>query len=397
MKSPFSGVSGLVILAAAIQCGVASVQCSAANTPAACNVKPELQKIDALLKQKRLAEAHAELKRLNVCRGLTPLERFTAGWFFGRTRDFQESLRLFRSVPTDVPDRQTHLYAVALSQFELADFQGVLDTLAGQGSLQPQSVNLLAVAYSKLGRYTEAYGVLTAEIEKNASDRMAYLNLITLLCDAGNAENALKVVDQAVTSFPGDAEMLVVRGATYTLLGKVEEARSDFASAIQISPRDASPRFLLAVSDYKKGDYQTAIADLAAGIQLGIRDADLHYLMAECMLRLDGRDVDHALAELNTAISLNPRHVSALALRGKLLLQTRRQKEAVIDLELAHNIDPKSRNASYNLARAYFVLGKKEEAQALMKSITSPAADSVEELGSERVKQTISGGGGPPL
>jgi len=88
----------------------------------------------------------------------------------------------------------------------------------------------------------------------------------------------------------------------------------------------------------------------------------LHYLVAEASLRLDPRNSENALAELNRAIAMNPRQVQALSLRGKLRLQQHHPKDAVYDLELAHSIDPASASAMYNLARAHFALGKAEEA-----------------------------------
>jgi len=92
------------------------------------------------------------------------------------------------------------------------------------------------------------------------------------------------------------------------------------------------------------------------------RPPDLHYLVAEASLRLDPRNSENALAELNRAIAMNPRQVQALSLRGKLRLQQHHPKDAVYDLELAHSIDPASASAMYNLARAHFALGKAEEA-----------------------------------
>jgi tetratricopeptide (TPR) repeat protein len=339
-------------------------------------------------------EARAQLKRLRDCRGLSPVEIFTLGLFFGKTHDFREALRLFQSLAPNIPDPPRHQYAVALAQFELADYQAAIETLSpgsAKTSLPEQSVNLLAVAYSKLGRYQDAYEVLTGELKNNRSDRLAYLNLITLLSDTGNTPAASEIADQAVSTFPHDSELLVVRGATLGLLGKTQKACNDFVSAIKISPRDPSPRFLLAVTDYKQGDYQAAETELIEAIKSGIRDSDLHYLLAECLLRIDGRNINSAMLQLNRALVLNGKSVSALSLRGKLLLESHRTKEALADLELAHRLDPRSRAATYGLARAYFGVGRRTEAEALTKSLTSSSIDNVEELGDQRLRRTVSG------
>jgi thioredoxin-like negative regulator of GroEL len=61
----------------------------------------------------------------------------------------------------------------------------------------------------------------------------------------------------------------------------------------------------------------------------------------------------------------------------------------VSDLELAHSIDPASASATYNLARAYFALGKAEEATALSKQLASSGADAVNELSDQKLKGVL--------
>jgi tetratricopeptide (TPR) repeat protein len=175
------------------------------------------------------------------------------------------------------------------------------------------------------------------------------------------------------------------------LLGEVAKAQSDFEAAIRISPKQAAPRFFLAVSDYKQGQYTAVVKELSDATNSGVNDSDLHYLLAEAKLRLDPGNLEEPMRELDRAIELNGRSVSALSLRGKLLLQQRRLKAAVTDLELAHSIDPDSRSATYNLARAYFASGKKQEANELFGNLTKQDIDPVDEMSDRRLKDTLQG------
>jgi tetratricopeptide (TPR) repeat protein len=297
-------------------------------------------------------------------------------------------------VPSDVPDRATHQYAIALSEFELGNYQGAVDALKdlrAEGLLNASGTTLLGVSYSKLGLYKDAYPILVEELRQNPGDLFAYLNLVTLLTDTGNFKNAAEVAGQAVVAFPQNPDVLVVHGAVNVLLGNMEESHSDFAKAISIAPQKPDARFLLALSDYKQGNYTNAIAELKAALGLGIKDPDLHYLLAECLLKVDPGKTPDALAELDRAIELNSKSVSARTLRGKLLLESGKPKEAAQDLELAHRIDPTSRSALYNLARVDTALGKTEEAKALFKQMNSQPTDSLGELSSQRVKKVLNG------
>ena len=362
----------------------------------ACDAEQAFKTADALIKSKHFDQAAKALTPVQSCPSLTPIQRFNLGWLFGRAHDPRSALENFQLVPAEVPDHATHQYAIALSQFELENYGGTVDALKGlrsRGLLDARGTNLLGVAYSKLGRYQDAYPILQEELKQNPNDLFAHLNLVTLLADSGNFKDAAAVANQAVAAFPKNPEVRVVRGAANILLGNMDTAHQDFVTVVQLSPLQPEAQFLLALSDYKQGKFAQAIAEIRAAIQVGITDSDLHYLLAECMLKVDPTKTANALMELDRAIELNSRSVSARTLRGKLLLEGGKPGQAVDDLELAHKIDPGSRSAIYNLARTDAALGKTDEAEFLFKQMSSQTQDSLGELSDQKVKKALNGEG----
>jgi predicted Zn-dependent protease len=109
------------------------------------------------------------------------------------------------------------------------------------------------------------------------------------------------------------------------------------------------------------------------------------------MLKVDPTKTTDAMTELDRAIELNSRSVSARTLRGKLLLESGKPGQAVDDLELAHKVDPTSRSALYNLARADAAIGKTDEAKSLFKQMSSQTEDSLGELSDQKVKRALNG------
>jgi tetratricopeptide (TPR) repeat protein len=341
-----------------------------------------------------LKQARALADGLRKCTGLTPRERFDLGLIYGRLHDFPMALAMFHSVDPSIPNLQSHAYAIALGQFELADYAGAIATLQAlkaQVALNAASSNLLAVCESKTGSYQDAYALLVDQVRKNPGDALGYFNLITLLNDVGQLEQAVKVADRAVAAFPGDAEMLVVRGSAYSSVGQLDKARSDFAAAVDRSPKAADPRFFLAVTDYKLDRYDSAADELRAAITAGVVDADLEYLLAECLLKIDPGNVPGAMKELDRAIAIDDRAAQARTLRGKLLLESGDPRAALADLERAHRLDPSLRSATYNLARAYTALGRKADAAPLFQQIDRQSVDMVNELNERRMRQARSG------
>src|SRR5690348_7561733 len=153
-----------------------------------CNHAALFGQIDQLLSEKKYDQATQALDQLRNCSGLTPLETFQAGWLYGRARHFDKALEVFHHIASDVPDPLTHGYAVALSKFELSDYHGAINTLealSASGLADTKSANLLAVSYSKLTLYKQAYEVLNKQIAKDPNDLSTYLNLVTVCTEGG--------------------------------------------------------------------------------------------------------------------------------------------------------------------------------------------------------------------
>jgi tetratricopeptide (TPR) repeat protein len=357
-----------------------------------CDARASFQRVNGLLKRKQYGEARAVLGQLQACHNVAAIDMFNIGWLYGKARDFPSALTIFRSVNADVPDHLTHEYAIALSEFELGDYKAavkVLSVLRSKGLCTARCSDLLGVAYSKLGLYQDAYPVLAENIQNNPTDPFSYLNLVTFFADTGDFAKADEIASRAVAAFPQNTEPLIMRGSVNMYQGRLENAHNDFTAAVRLSPRDPDAHFFVALSDYNQGKFADATSELRSAIGLGIVDSDLHYLLAECAIRLDPTKPLDALPELNRAIEIDTKSVSARTLRGKLLLQGGYPREAVADLRLAHKMAPDSRSALYNLARAYSALGKAEEAKSLFAQLSAKTPDVLSELSDRRLKTAL--------
>jgi tetratricopeptide (TPR) repeat protein len=126
-----------------------------------------LSAADRELKLGHESRARGLADSLRKCAAIEPRQKFDLGLIYGRLHDFPSALALFRAVDNNIPNPQAHAYAIALGQFELSDYQGAIETLNGlspQVALDPNSANLLAVCYSKAGRYQDAYTLLVEHL-----------------------------------------------------------------------------------------------------------------------------------------------------------------------------------------------------------------------------------------
>lgn len=365
-----------------------------------CDASKTFHRADSLLLDKKYSEARTELMRLKKCPHLSQIEEFNLGWLLGRARDFSAAIEIFRSVDPNVPDMETHRYAIALSEFQLHDYRGVISTLGDlqtQGTLDSRSAELLGVAYSKEGKYPEAYSTLSENARHHPEDPLSYLDLVALLADTGDFTRALNVANLAIASFPGNPEARIKRGSIEMFQGEFEKAHDDFRQAIQEAPNDPTPRFFEALADYKLQKFFLAREELNAAIDYGIVDSDLHYVLAECLIRIEPTAPGNAVAELNKAIEINPKSVSPRILRGELLLDMGKPQQALEDLLLATQLQvgPQrdTRNAIYLLARAYRALGQEKQAKELFAKVRtqlrSDKETDLDRLGNSRMKDLL--------
>ena len=372
----------------------------AAQDEEACAPEKNFAKVGHLLEKKDYNGAKVLLRRLETCPHLSPVQRFNVGWLYGKAHDFSDALKIFQSVQPDVPDRLTHAYAIALVHFDQGHYQAAVDMLTAlrsKGISDAKCADLLGVAYSKLGRYQEAYAVMVENLTQDPSNPYAHYNLITLFVDTGELDKAAQVADKAVAALPQNAEALSMRGSIELSQGKTEDAYRDFASAAQLSPGSPDPPFFMALAEYRQSKFEEARQVLKNAIASGIVDSDLHYLLAECLIRIDATDSATVLAELDRAIQLNPNSVSARVLRGERLLASGRPQDALTDLKIARELEPNpqrdERNATYLLARAYVAVGKREEAKVLFAQLSpqfsSDKADTLNRLSDHKMQAAL--------
>jgi tetratricopeptide (TPR) repeat protein len=390
----------LKLLLAGVLCHFALYVSSEAQQEKPCLPDKTFSEVGLLLKRQDYQRARTLLRGVESCSHLSSLQRFNVGWLYGKAHDPSNALRIFKSVQADVPDRLTHGYAIGLADFELGQYQASIDTLTvlrSKGIFDAKCADLLGVLYSKLGRYQDAYAVMVENLRQNPSNPYAYFNLITLFVDTGELDKAAQVADKAVSALPQNAEALSMRGSIELSQSKTEDAYRDFVSAAQIDPQAPDPPFFMALAGYRQSNFDEAVQVLRNAIASGIVDSDLHYLLAECLVRIEGSDPATVLLELDRAIQLNPNSVSARVLRGERLLASGHPQDAVLDLKIARELEPNpepdARNATYLLARAYFAIGKRDEAKVLFAQLdpqfSSNKADTLNQLSDRKIRAAL--------
>ncbi len=147
------------------------------------------------------------------------------------------------------------------------------------------------------------------------------LNLGVRLADAGQSEQAIAALEQALVLRPGYSKAHFNLGVALESSGRMEEAAEHYRDAVATAPDHAEASF------------------------------NLGYVLGEL------GDADGALAAYEAAVRVAPDLFDARYNLGGVLLKQGRAAEAVEHLEAAAGLRPESADAAYNLGNAYLVAG----------------------------------------
>ncbi len=220
---------------------------------------------------------------------------------------------------------------------QLEELQGNLEeatknySQVKEGRLRNDAQIRTAILTGKLGNLSEAHELFNA-LRLTDPDQAVeiYITEAQLLKDLHKPESALEVYNEAIDTYPQEADLLYARGLLAADMGNIELAEKDFKAALALQPDDA--------------DTLNA---------LGYTLADQTDRYAE------------AYAYIKKALELNPDSAAILDSMGWVLFRMQEYDKALSYLrKAAAKLDDPEINA--HLAEALWVTGSKQEARELL-------------------------------
>ncbi len=274
---------------------------------------------------------------------------------------------------------------------------------------RPVSIGLCLAFLGSPALWTQSAQMPSASNEPEAAK--AY-RLGMSLVKEGRLDEAIPAFENGLRTDPQSVVLLNVIGATYSLKGDFEQAENYLLKSLQTDPGFVPARKNLAISYFNSGKYDLAITEFqglinapsdsrsVAFLFLGIiaekqRDfsksasllgesGDVVYQYPQALLSFA-----HSLFELNQAQKADAVLKSLDAMSGVaapeyfkaglLFSQQRQYQQALAEFERAGKVDPGLSGLEYRRAVVLDQLGRSEEAQKVLKDLTSirPDADSL--------------------
>ena len=285
-----------------------------------------------------------------------PLLGFVAFWFFAILAPSSSVVPL---ISQTIAEHRMYLPLAALVVLAVAGGYRWL----GSRSLWVWPVVALLALWGTVARnrdYRDPLTLWTVTVAQAPDNPRARMNLGTALSAAGRLEEAREQFAAAVEESPRYAEAHYSLAGVLLQLNRPAETRLHAEDAVRLKPDFAEAHYVLGTALLQQRQLEEALAQYREALRLKPRFADAEHTLAGA-LGLAGR-TDEALAHYEAALQLQPTNAQIYSEMGTLLARNGRIEEAVARYEKAVELDPSALVAQFNLGHALMDLGRWAEA-----------------------------------
>lgn len=175
---------------------------------------------------------------------------------------------------------------------------------------------------------------------------------------------ALQLVEQASRILPDSPSILLLEASTLEVAQKTDEAQRLLSQIESRWPEWSDPYVTFGIVLATHRRYEEARRQLETALSLGADGPAVWYYLAESTYHLSPDEIDSARKQVERALEFETDNPWAHALAGRIAFEQEQYEKAVAQLREAVRLRPSLLQAHYDLAKAYAILGRKEDAQA---------------------------------
>lgn len=295
-----------------------------------------------------------------------------SGVALAQKENYSEAVVKFEQYIAKRPESFEGRYDLALALLALGRFSVARHTM--ENAIPHGATQRSAKAYlfgkvdQELGRTDEALRELSDAHQSSKGEENYALDLGVLLIRQGKYPEAMNLFKQTAELHPRSAYVRLGLAMAQAFGGKPHEAAGTCKDLLKLEPDLAAANLLLAFSYYLAGEYEQAERTAAKGLESPSASPYLAYVDAAALVKLNSKETDRILRELDAADHGIPKCSLCRLVRSKVHQEAGDPEAAIADLEAVVNgLAPDLPTAWYRLAALYRRVGREAEAEAALR------------------------------
>ena len=266
--------------------------------------------------------------------------------------DYMLSIQYFNRVIQAKPYLAKAYFFRSIAKLNLEDYRGAEEDASKAIELNPYLTDaweVRGVARQNLGMNTEAIADYDQALELLPRNRQLLFNKALALHDIHDIEGADSTFRELLEYYPGFDSGYLGRARLSLEKQDTVAAVADIEKALSINKNALNAYIMRAdVAINQAKDFESALADMNEAIRLQPRHAGLYVNRAYLRYELD--DFFGAMADFDYALQLDPLNETALFNRALLEMETAANDKALEDLNRIIELNPLNTRAYYNRA-----------------------------------------------
>jgi tetratricopeptide (TPR) repeat protein len=290
-----------------------------------------------------------------------------------RAGKFNEAIPHFLAARGRVRDESALSFNLALCYVGTGQHPSaiaLLEQLRSEGKSNANVENLLSQSLLGNGQPEEAFAAFERASALAPKNEKLYLYIVESCMAHGYLDLGLRIVEMGLKHLPRSASLVFEHGILLARLDFIEEAMQELQKVSELAPGSDVAYISASQKSIFESDADEAVRIAAEGIRKGKQHFMLLALYGEAVIlsgvETDSPEFSEARAALEQSIALSPTYVSARMTLGKVYLMEGRMDEAIEQLNVARELDPRNAAVYSNLATAYRRQGDRAKATEMI-------------------------------
>jgi len=283
----------------------------------------------------------------------------------------------YRLVLETEPDRADVRSNLAVAYSALGRFtEAITEYRTALESQDDPAIRLnLGIALYKSGQIEEAIPELQRVLQADNANRQAALLLADSLLQAGRDREVIDLLTPRAEAFGEDLAYAYVLGTALVRAGEINQGQV-LIDRIFRDGESAEGHLLMGLAHLNQRNYPEALKELTRAVELNPDLPSARALYGRALLNMGNREA--AIREFRRELERDPNHFEANVQLGNLYRMDQRHDEALVYLGRAADVRPDDPGVKHGLAAAHLGNGEADRARELLEQVVASAPDFVE-------------------